>query len=137
MERPCKWSTVGIGCGHCRVAHSVHHGYCRRGTRGLRRLEIVPVIPSIKIPENASPRAWRQHDGILDGASVHERAVPQGEEEGLVLDNRSADTACELVIVIPVRLGGLKPAGLRVYGLVVEPGIRVQRSVSNRPHAGS
>src|SRR5262249_39687915 len=91
----------------------------------------------VEIPKNTSPRAWRQHDGILNGASVDEGVVPQGEEERLVLHDRSAEASSELVIVIPVRLCRFPRAGFGIYGPVVSPGIRIQRSVPHRPHAGS
>src|SRR5688572_28408602 len=89
-----EWWDVRIICRWQRVADCVDYWNCRRGAGGLRRLEEVAVVPIIEIPKNAFPRAWRQHNRILSGASVDEGVVPQREEEGLVL--RSEEHTSEL-----------------------------------------
>src|SRR5262249_30897848 len=87
--------------------------------------------------ENAHSGARRQHDGILDGAPIHERAVPECEEEGLVLDNGPTDAGRELMIVRPIGFGWFPGARLGIDGPVVGPCIRIETGVPDRPHAGS
>src|SRR5262249_23744306 len=89
------------------------------------------------VPENAFAGARRQHDGSCNVAAVDESAVPQREEERLVLDDWSTITSGKLVIVCPIEWGGLPRASLRIDLSVVVPRIRVESGISDSPHAGS
>src|SRR5262249_24317543 len=101
------------------------------------RLDSIAVVPEVKVPEDAVPRAWRQHRDVLDRSPVIDQAVPQREEERLVFHDRPADAHRVLMTITPVQRYGLPAACQGIALAIIAPGIGVQRAVAEGPYRGA
>ena len=79
----------------------------------------IAVVPIVKVPEDAIPRAGCQHSHILNGTPVIDQAVPQSEEERFVLDDGAAGTQRVLVPIIPIERSSAPASRFRVDRFVV------------------
>ena len=113
-----------------RISQGIDYGNYRSSASRKCRLLRIAIVPTVVVPEDSIPGARRQHHLVGRRPLALIVMIVKGEEERLVLHNRTAKTDRALLSVLPVR----KRSGLVT---IIGPAIRIQRGVLKAPYTAS